>query len=282
MAIALFIGYKALLNNETPVACIVTKGTQIISIGYNYTNNSLNGTKHAEFIAFSRLDKDKDKDKKNIDNCLDDDVDYGKLTLYVTVEPCIMCASYLRQLGIGRVIYGCSNDRFGGTGTILSVHKDSRLPNSPFQSIGGVCRTEAIQLLRNFYIQENVSAPVPKVKKNINIDEKEFPPVDTNLLQESFRALYGEQSAPVKKNQELTPIYNQGYCMSSLLTMKDLETVPFLQEELGNITEAQLQEFYTLFYDIDRNGLVVYEKSIQKYQLKRRKLDEMGIARVKN
>jgi len=44
--------------------------------------------------------------------------------LYVTVEPCIMCASALRQLRIRAVYYGCSNDRFGGTGGVFSIHSE--------------------------------------------------------------------------------------------------------------------------------------------------------------
>ena len=44
-------------------------------------------------------------------------------TLYVTVEPCIMCASALRQLGIRQVFYGCENDKFGGCGSVLGVNE---------------------------------------------------------------------------------------------------------------------------------------------------------------
>jgi tRNA-specific adenosine deaminase 2 len=43
--------------------------------------------------------------------------------LYVTVEPCMMCASALRQLGIKEVIYGCENERFGGCGSVLGVNE---------------------------------------------------------------------------------------------------------------------------------------------------------------
>ena len=57
MAIALFVGYRAMIENETPVACIlVSRSTnQILSIGYNDTNRSLNGTRHAEFIAIDKI-----------------------------------------------------------------------------------------------------------------------------------------------------------------------------------------------------------------------------------
>jgi len=44
--------------------------------------------------------------------------------LYVTVEPCIMCASALRQYKIRSVYYGCANERFGGTGGVLSIHSE--------------------------------------------------------------------------------------------------------------------------------------------------------------
>jgi tRNA-specific adenosine deaminase 2 len=45
--------------------------------------------------------------------------------LYVTVEPCVMCASALRQYRIRSVYFGCANDRFGGTGGVLTIHSES-------------------------------------------------------------------------------------------------------------------------------------------------------------
>lgn len=49
---------------------------------------------------------------------------FSDTDVYVTVEPCIMCASALRQLKIRKVYFGCSNDRFGGTGGVLSIHSE--------------------------------------------------------------------------------------------------------------------------------------------------------------
>jgi len=43
-------------------------------------------------------------------------------TLYVTVEPCIMCAYAINLAGVERVVFGCENDKFGGTGSVLSLH----------------------------------------------------------------------------------------------------------------------------------------------------------------
>lgn len=115
--------------------------------------------------------------------------------LYVTVEPCIMCASLLRQLGIKKVYFGAVNDKFGGTGGVFSVHANSlpvsddgptasahpipkpiQLPDGTGGSLGvsfppgggdggnvengyeiegGWGRDEAVGLLRRFYVQEN-------------------------------------------------------------------------------------------------------------------------------
>lgn len=115
-------------------------------------------------------------------------------TLYVTVEPCVMCASLLRQLGIKKVFFGAVNDKFGGTGGVFSIHANSlpisedgqtasahpqpppmRLPDGKqvlgtsfpasggdggnvepgYEIEGGWGRDEAVGLLRRFYVQEN-------------------------------------------------------------------------------------------------------------------------------
>ncbi|KAG5559772.1 hypothetical protein RHGRI_003160 [Rhododendron griersonianum] len=53
---------------------------------------------------------------------------FAKCVLYVTCEPCIMCAAALSILGVKEVYYGCANDKFGGCGTILSLHSSSSEP----------------------------------------------------------------------------------------------------------------------------------------------------------
>lgn len=53
---------------------------------------------------------------------------FDRCVLYVTCEPCIMCAGALSLLGFERVYYGCANDKFGGNGSILSIHQDGCYP----------------------------------------------------------------------------------------------------------------------------------------------------------
>jgi tRNA(Arg) A34 adenosine deaminase TadA len=85
-------------------------------------------------------------------------------TLYVTVEPCVMCASLLRQFQVKEVFFGAANDRFGGTGGVFNIHSCKSM-DQPYPVSGGWLRKEAILLLRRFYVQENGRAPVPRGKK---------------------------------------------------------------------------------------------------------------------
>lgn len=86
--------------------------------------------------------------------------------LYVTCEPCIMCAAAIRRIGIRRVVFGCHNDRFGGCGSLLSLHDHTVQDGQPpYPIVSGVLRDEAITLLRSFYDRENFHAPEDKRKR---------------------------------------------------------------------------------------------------------------------
>ena len=82
-----------------------------------------------------------------------------------------MCAAALAQVKIGRVVFGCHNDKFGGCGSILNLHEEgadsesvtSTYEGYPIQS--GVLKEEAIQLLQSFYSRENFNAPDDKRKR---------------------------------------------------------------------------------------------------------------------
>ncbi|OQE16775.1 hypothetical protein PENSTE_c023G08980 [Penicillium steckii] len=150
---ALAMGESALLCGETPVGCVLVYKDKIVGSGMNDTNRSMNGTRHAEFLAIAEFLQIHQK------------TELQETDLYVTVEPCIMCASALRQYKIRKVYFGCANDRFGGTGGVLTIHSDPSIdPGYPVQ--GGIFREDAIMLLRRFYIQENGKAPNPRPKKN--------------------------------------------------------------------------------------------------------------------
>ena len=145
-------------TKEIPVGCVfVRRATdEIIARGYNQTNISRNGTRHAEMVAVE-------------DACvrrgLDDSV-FHECDLYVTCEPCIMCAAALAKLKVGKVYFGCANDKFGGNGSVLSVHSDERLGGDyrRYEVSPGLMEKEAIKLFQKFYSGENLRAPEEKRK----------------------------------------------------------------------------------------------------------------------
>ena len=90
---------------------------EIVARSHNLTNETKNATTHCEINCIrhmAQVAKSKNIPLSEITtNC----------TLYVTVEPCLMCAHALNKIQIKRVVFGCSNDKFGGNGSILSIHK---------------------------------------------------------------------------------------------------------------------------------------------------------------
>ncbi|KAJ4316307.1 tRNA(adenine34) deaminase [Neodidymelliopsis sp. IMI 364377] len=159
---AIAMAELALTSDETPVGCVFVKDGEIIGRGMNETNRTLNGTRHAEFVALAGI-----LSKEPISILHETD-------LYVTVEPCVMCASMLRQYGIRAVYFGCWNERFGGTGGVLNMHSDPSV-DKPYPVTGGIFREEAIMLLRKFYVQENEKAPEPKQKKTRELKTEILP-----------------------------------------------------------------------------------------------------------
>ncbi|KDD75396.1 hypothetical protein H632_c704p1 [Helicosporidium sp. ATCC 50920] len=162
MGAALEQAQKAQSEDEIPVGCVLVRQGKIVARGSNRTNQSRNGTRHAEFEAADALLAAHAGDVEA--------AAFGRCTLFVTCEPCIMCAGALALLGIGRVVYGCPNDKFGGNGSIVSGHDvgcgrcegagggvgigetgGGRAPGSAYPSKGGVRAAEAVSLLQRFY-----------------------------------------------------------------------------------------------------------------------------------
>ncbi|KAF9449561.1 cytidine deaminase-like protein [Macrolepiota fuliginosa MF-IS2] len=214
---AMVMAEEALAAGEVPVGCVFVRDGSIIAKARNRTNELRNvsktvipspqdnveltnnstdallyipATRHAELEAIDAVFSNRILTPKMTSYPL------STTTLYVTVEPCIMCAAALRQLGIQEVFYGCANDRFGGCGSVLGVNEDLNHPTHPsYKATGGYCHDEAIMILRRFYITENTSgrcnphiqkvsisatdlsdkAPVPKSKAN-RVLKTEIPP----------------------------------------------------------------------------------------------------------
>ncbi|CAL1536170.1 unnamed protein product [Lymnaea stagnalis] len=162
---ALVLAEEALKAQEVPVGCIIVYSNKIIATGGNEVNETKNATRHAEIIAIERVREFCRKEE------LSEKEIFKFSTLYVTVEPCVMCAAALRQVEIPVVVYGCANERFGGCGSILDVARDEAISNSIgpcIDVIGGILADKAIHLLKHFYKGENLNAPDHKRKRKNN------------------------------------------------------------------------------------------------------------------
>ncbi|XP_039967544.1 tRNA-specific adenosine deaminase 2 [Bactrocera tryoni] len=158
-----FIEAKSVLEaGEVPVGCIFLYHgdgkSKVIARAGNNVNATKNATRHAEFLC---IDRTLEFCKRN---SLSFDEVFSKISVVVTVEPCIMCSAALHDLGIKEILYGCANDRFGGK-TLVDVPFVTNRTDGQTQVNGGVCADEAMTLLKDFYKGDNPSAPITKTKR---------------------------------------------------------------------------------------------------------------------
>ena len=150
----------ALDRGEVPVGCVLvdTASSTVAAAAGNETNVTCNATRHCEFVAIDKVHAAAGGDAAAAAAVL------ARCELYVTVEPCIMCASALAIVNVKRVFFGCHNERFGGNGSALCIHKPDALgaPHRGYPSTGGLMKEEAIEIMRLFYSRGNPNAPDEK------------------------------------------------------------------------------------------------------------------------
>lgn len=129
---------KAAAAGDVPIGCVITHGEQIIARAYNKRNKNASVLAHAETLAIEKAAK-KCRDFR-LEDC----------TLYVTLEPCPMCAGAIVQARIPRVIIGAMNPKAGCAGSILNLLQNPRF-NHRSEIVTGVCREEAAALLSGFF-----------------------------------------------------------------------------------------------------------------------------------
>lgn len=187
---ALLEAKKALEECEVAVGCVFVHAPsqKIVCRGHNLTNQTRNGTQHAELVAlkqfYSEINKSScQNDQENFKFPTNDAeivAFFRDCELYVTVEPCIMCATALFYLQIGKVFYGCKNEKFGGCGSVFSIHKLNHIEEhthnckcgEQYESIHFTeFEEEAVLMLKIFYNQENSSAPKPNKRRRVEPEE---------------------------------------------------------------------------------------------------------------
>lgn len=150
MLIAIEEARKAEALGEVPIGAVVVyqpidRGTRrplaeprIVARAHNLRETTRDPAGHAEFLAMKEASRV--LDAWRLTDC----------TVYVTLEPCIMCAGLMHQARISRCVYGAPDQKAGALGTLYSVHADERL-NHRFEVVPGVKQDECVALLQEFF-----------------------------------------------------------------------------------------------------------------------------------
>ena len=125
---------------EIPIGCVIVKDGVVIGKGYNQVEQLKDATAHAEIIAIGTAAST--LDNWRLDGC----------TLYVTLEPCPMCAGAILNSRVSRIVYGSPDSRFGGCGTTIDVITGNALKRA-VEVTGCVLADECLGLLKGFFQQ---------------------------------------------------------------------------------------------------------------------------------
>ncbi len=137
MRLALEEAKKALSENEIPVGAVLVKDGTLIAADHNRTRQNADPLAHAE--------------KMLIDKILSSKIKYlQQYTLYVTLEPCLMCAGMMIWSRLGTLVSGASDPKAGAVGSIYNVLADKSFNHHP-RVIRGVLGSECAALLRDFF-----------------------------------------------------------------------------------------------------------------------------------
>ncbi len=150
---------KAYALGEVPIGCVIVYEDRIIARGYNRRNTDKNTLSHAEITAIRRASKQ--MGDWRLEGC----------TMYVTLEPCPMCAGALVQARIDRVVIGTMNPKAGCAGSVLNILQTEGF-NHQVEVTYDVCRKECSEILQKFFVElrernksEKIDSPTKKQGK---------------------------------------------------------------------------------------------------------------------
>ncbi len=137
MNMALKEANKALLIDEVPIGCVIVKDDKIIARAYNKKETGKNATFHAEILAINKASK------KLGDYRLND------CTMYVTLEPCAMCAGAIISARIPNLVYGAKDPRYGAHESFINLFDFNF--NHKVNVISGVLEDKSSKLIKDFF-----------------------------------------------------------------------------------------------------------------------------------
>ena len=128
----------ALANDEIPIGCVIVKDGKIIGRGHNAREELQRAVMHAEVMAIEEANAH-EKSWRLLDT-----------TLFVTIEPCVMCSGAIGLARIPWVIYGAKNQKFGAAGSLYDILTDERL-NHRVELESGILEAECAQMMQDFF-----------------------------------------------------------------------------------------------------------------------------------
>lgn len=128
----------ALVNDEIPIGCVIVKNWEIIGRGHNAREELQRAVMHAEIMAIEEANA-YEKNWRLLDT-----------TLFVTIEPCVMCSGAIGLARIPQVIYGAKNQKFGAAGSLYDILTDERL-NHRVDLESGILEAECAQMMQDFF-----------------------------------------------------------------------------------------------------------------------------------
>src|SRR5690625_774303 len=138
MQLAIEQAKKAEAMNEVPIGAVIVYNDEVIATGYNKRETSQRTASHAELIAIKRANDV--IGSWRLENC----------TLFVTLEPCPMCAGALVQSRIKRVVYGANDPKAGCAGTLMNLLTEERF-NHQVEVTANVLEEQCSHLLTSFF-----------------------------------------------------------------------------------------------------------------------------------
>lgn len=138
MQLAIAEAEKAQAIGEVPIGAVIVFENEVIAAGYNIRETSQTTLSHAELIAIQQANEK--IGSWRLENC----------TLYVTLEPCPMCAGAIVQSRIKRVVYGATDPKAGCAGTLMNLLTEDRF-NHQVDVVKGVLEAECSSMLRDFF-----------------------------------------------------------------------------------------------------------------------------------